>query len=187
MLSRPAALKDPVTPDQIVLDQHSLTHFPSQLWCNMCGGRESPLRERSTIDAVVPQLQFDYGNMGDGLDRLYFSSFEQTLLLYFMRHWCQTPRIWACLAWLLEEPSGCVIWSVNDSVYTETRNEFFSCYWTKLPKNVVLKDKAGKFHDKCRQHRVSRPMAQRRRPSPQCAVLLSHAWKHSKTKSRLST
>ena len=48
----------------------------------MCGGRESPLRERSTIDAVVPQLQFDYGNMGDGLDRLYFSSFEQDTFFF---------------------------------------------------------------------------------------------------------
>ena len=29
MLSRPATLKDPGTPDQIVLDQNSLTHLPS--------------------------------------------------------------------------------------------------------------------------------------------------------------
>ena len=28
MTSRPATLKEPGTPDQIVLDQHSLTHFP---------------------------------------------------------------------------------------------------------------------------------------------------------------
>ena len=32
MASRPGTLKDPLTPDQVVLDQHSLTHFPSQPW-----------------------------------------------------------------------------------------------------------------------------------------------------------
>ena len=29
MPARPATFKDPGTPDQIVLDQHSLAHFPS--------------------------------------------------------------------------------------------------------------------------------------------------------------
>ena len=45
------------------------THFPSQPWCKMCGesrGRDSPHREQSKIDAVVRQLQFDYGYMGGG-------------------------------------------------------------------------------------------------------------------------
>ena len=57
------------TPDQIVMEQHSLTHFPSQPWCKMCvesRGHDSPHREQSKIDAVVPQLQFDCGYMGDG-------------------------------------------------------------------------------------------------------------------------
>ena len=56
MLARLATLKDPGTPDQIVLEQHSLTPLPSQPWCKMCV--ES--REQSKIDAVVPQLQFEY-------------------------------------------------------------------------------------------------------------------------------
>ena len=66
MLARPATLRDPGTPDQIVMKQHSLKHFPSQLWCEMCvesRGRDSPHREQSKIDAVVPQ--FDNGYMGD--------------------------------------------------------------------------------------------------------------------------
>ena len=45
MLARPATLKDPGTPDQIVLEQHTLTHFPSQSWCKVCiesRGRDSP-------------------------------------------------------------------------------------------------------------------------------------------------
>ena len=60
---RPATLKDPGNPDQIVMQQHSLTHFPSQPLCKMCvesRGRGSPHLEQSKIDAVVPQLQFDY-------------------------------------------------------------------------------------------------------------------------------
>ena len=34
--SRSATLRDPGTPDQIVMEQHSLTHFPSQPWCKIC-------------------------------------------------------------------------------------------------------------------------------------------------------
>ena len=69
MLTRPATLRDPGTPDQIVMEQHSLTHFPSQPWCKMCvetRGRDSPYREQSKIDAVVRQHQFDNVYMGDG-------------------------------------------------------------------------------------------------------------------------
>ena len=34
--------------------------------CVESRGHDSPHREQSKIDAVVPQLQFDYGYMGDG-------------------------------------------------------------------------------------------------------------------------
>ena len=57
MLARRATLKDPGTADQILLEQHSLTHCPSQPWCKMCvesRGRDSLHREQSKIDAVVP-------------------------------------------------------------------------------------------------------------------------------------
>ena len=67
--ARPATLKDPGTPDQIGMEQHSLAHFPIQPSCKMCvesRGHDSPHREQWKIDAVVPQLQFDYGYMGDG-------------------------------------------------------------------------------------------------------------------------
>ena len=69
MLARPATLRDLGTPDQIVMEQHSLTHFPSQPWCKMCvesRGRDLTHRKQWKIDAVVPQLQFDYGCVGDG-------------------------------------------------------------------------------------------------------------------------
>ena len=54
MLVRPATLRDPGTPEQIVMEQHSLTHFPSQPWCTRwveSRGRDSPHREQSKIDA----------------------------------------------------------------------------------------------------------------------------------------
>ena len=66
--SRSATFKDPGTPDQIVLDQRSLTHLPSQPWCKVCvasRGRDSH-REHSKIDAVMPQLHFDDVYMVDG-------------------------------------------------------------------------------------------------------------------------
>ena len=70
MLVRPATLKDPGIPDQVRDGTtQSDTHFPSQSWCKMCvesRGHDSPHREQSKIDAVVPQLQFDYRYMGDG-------------------------------------------------------------------------------------------------------------------------
>ena len=58
MPARPATLKDPSTPDQIVLEQKSRTHFSSQPWCVESRGRDSPHREQSKFDAIVPQLQF---------------------------------------------------------------------------------------------------------------------------------
>ena len=69
MSARPATLRDPGTPDQIVMEQYNLTQFPSQPWCKMCvesRGHDSPHREQSKIDAVAPQPQFDYGYMEDG-------------------------------------------------------------------------------------------------------------------------
>ena len=33
MPARQTTLRDPGTPDQIGMEQHSLTHFPSQPWC----------------------------------------------------------------------------------------------------------------------------------------------------------
>ena len=69
MFARLATLRDSGTPDQIMMEQHSLTHFPSQFGAKMCvesRGRDSPHREQSKIDAVVPQLQFDHGYLGDG-------------------------------------------------------------------------------------------------------------------------
>ena len=43
MHSRPATLRDPVSPDQIVVEYHKLTYFPSQPWF-----KRYPVRDSST-------------------------------------------------------------------------------------------------------------------------------------------
>ena len=97
----------------------------------------------------------------EALNRLRVSSWDQTPLLEsYTRRWCQTPRRWTCPVWLRQQPSGCVTWSMNAFVNTETK-EFFSCYWTKWQDNVVLMDKVGKFYDKCHRHRAIRAMAEK--------------------------
>ena len=83
----------------------------------------------------------------EALNRLRVSSWEQTPVLEsYKRRWCQTPRRWTCPVWLRQQPSGCVTWSMNAFVNTETK-EFFSCCRTKWQDNVV------KFYDEC--HRAA--------------------------------
>ena len=61
MPSRPATLRDPVSPDQIVVEYPKLTYFPSQPWFKRCPVDETlPRSEQSKIDAVLSQLQFDF-------------------------------------------------------------------------------------------------------------------------------
>ena len=67
MLARPATLRDPGTPDQIVMEQHSLTHILRVSPGARCASNlEDVIHHTEQFDAVVPQLQFDYGYMGDG-------------------------------------------------------------------------------------------------------------------------
>ena len=118
MPARPATLKDPGTLDHIVLDQHSLTHFPSQLWCKRCvetRGRDSPHREHSEIDAVVPQLQFDYGYMGDGgpLQIACFFVGADTSSRAIHATMVPDSKKMYIPTWLRQQPSGCVIWGMN--------------------------------------------------------------------------
>ena len=58
---RPATLRDLVAPDQIVVEDHTLTYFPSQPRFKRYPVDETlPRSEQSKIDAVVSQLQFDF-------------------------------------------------------------------------------------------------------------------------------
>ena len=118
MPARSATLTDPGTPNQIVMEQHSLQHFPSQPWCKMCvesRGHDSTHREQSKIAAVVPQLLLDDGYVGDG-GPLQIACFpwEQTPLLEpSTRRWCPTPRRWTCPVLLRQQANGCVTWCMN--------------------------------------------------------------------------
>ena len=85
MPARPATLKDPGTPDRIVKEQHSLTHFPSQPWCKMCVDS----RDGFTASRIVEnrrQLCLNFSlTTGtwemEALCRLRVSLWEQTPLL----------------------------------------------------------------------------------------------------------
>ena len=174
---------------QIVLDQDSPTHLPSPPWCKMCAefrGRDSPHREQLKIDAVVPQPQFDYGYMGNGglLQMACFVVGTDTSSGAI--HATMVPD--SKKMDMHHVVAGTATWvrDLDAFVHTETKKELRSCCWIKWQKNVVLKDKTGKFYNKCYRQRAIRATVPRRKPSPQSAVLFAHIWQFSKTKSRLS-
>ena len=117
MLARAAALRDPGTSDQIVMEQHSLTHLPSQPWCKMCvesRGRDSPHREQSKLMQLC--LSLTTGTwVTEALSRSRASSWEETPLLEpSTRRLCPTPRRWTCPTLLPQQQSGCEILGIND-------------------------------------------------------------------------
>ena len=190
MLARHATLRDPGTPDQIVMEQHNLTHFPSQFWCKMCvesRGHDSPHREQSKIDAVVPQLQFDYGYMGDGGPLQIACFFVGTDTSSGAIHETMVPD-----SKKMDMPyvvATAAKW-VRGLGYERfclhgDKKGVLQLLLDKVAKNVVLKDKTGRFCDKCYRHRAIRAMKQRRKPSPQFVDLLEHIWQRTRTKSRL--
>ena len=52
----PATLKDPGPPGEIVLDQHSLTHFPSQHWCKVIPTTQLDTFPESALVQDVPRI-----------------------------------------------------------------------------------------------------------------------------------
>ena len=164
MPARPAPLRDPGTPDQIVMRQHNLTHVPRQHWYKMCvesRGHDLPHREPSKIDAVVPQLQFDYVYLGDGG--------PLQIACFLLGTDTSSGAIHATIvpdSKKVDMPLRCRNSSQVDArpgvsfVHMETKKKFYNCYWTKWQKNVVLKDKTGRFFDKCHRHRAIRVMEQ---------------------------
>ena len=95
--ARPATLSDPGTPDQLVMEQHNLIHFPSQPCCKMCvesRGHDSPHREQSKIDAVVLHFRLLVGTwVMEALSSLRASLCEQISLLEpSTRRWCRIQK-----------------------------------------------------------------------------------------------
>ena len=115
MLARLATHRDPGTPDRIVMEQHKVTHFPSKPWCKMCvesRGHDSPHREQSIIDAVVPQLQFDCGYM------VRWRPSADSVLPCRIRHsFSRHPRDEQ------QQSNGCVTWSIHTQHTENQRHE----------------------------------------------------------------
>ena len=185
MLVRLATLRDPGTPDEIWMEQHDLTHFPSHSWCKMCvesRRHDSPHREQPKIDAVVLQLQFHNGYMMDG------GPLQIACILVGTDTFWSHPRDDG--AGLQEDGhalrcrSNSQVGPGYDMEIKETKG-FYKCYWTKWQKNVVLKDKTCIFCDKCHRHRAMRAMEHRRKPSPQYVELQEHVLQLSKINSCL--
>ena len=132
------------------MEQHSLTHFPSQLWCKMCvesRGHDSPHREHWKIDEVVPQIQFDYG-------------YIQTPLGGTAR-WVRDLGYEGFLSYGHIER---VLQLLLDKVAKECRPE----------------GKDRQISTTSVTTQSTRATAPRRMSSPQCAVLLEHIWQSFK-------
>ena len=190
MPARPTTLRDPGTPDQIVMEQHSPTHFPSQPWCKMCvesRGHDSPHREQSKIDAVVPQLQFDYGYMGDGgpLQIACFLVGADTSSGAI--HATMVPDSKKMDMPYVVEATAI---RVRDLVYERfclhgDQEGVLQLLLDKVAKECRTEGQDGKFYDKYHRHRAIRARAQLRKQSPQCVDSPEHIWQFSKTKSHL--
>ena len=118
MHARPTTLRDPGTPDQIMMEQQNLTHFPSQPWCKVCveaRGHDSPHRKQSKIDAAVPQVQLGHGYIGDGgsLQIACFLVGADTSSAAIHATMVPTPRRWTCPMLWRQQPSGCVTWGIH--------------------------------------------------------------------------
>ena len=141
MPARLATLKDPGTSDQIVLDQHSLTHFLSQPWCKMCvasPGRKSHIENsrKSMQRCLNLSLTTATWEM-EALCRLRVSSLEQRLFLKpYTRRWWQKPRKWTCPTWLPKQRSACVTWCIDS---TQKIDGMSSNQWISDPSTYAKK------------------------------------------------
>ena len=117
MPARPATLRDPGTPDQIVTEQHSLAHFPSQPWCKM---RTDNNRKSMQLGL---KIQFDYGYMGDGgaLQIACFLLGAETSSGAFHATMVPDSKRMDMPMLLRQQPNRCVTWCMHASVYMETK------------------------------------------------------------------
>ena len=83
-------------------------------------------REQSKIDAVVPQLQFDHGYMGDGgpLQIACFLLGADTSSGAFHATMVPDSKRMDMPMLLRQQSNGCVTWCMHASVYMETKKEF---------------------------------------------------------------
>ena len=115
MRARPAALRDPGTPDQIGMEQHSLTQFPSQPGARCASNPEDTSHHiensRKSMRLCLNFSSTNGSRATEALCRSRASSWEQTPLLEpSTRRWCPTRRRWTCPLLLRQQPNGCVTW-----------------------------------------------------------------------------
>ena len=169
MPARSATLRDPGTPDQLVVEQHNLTHFPSQ-----------PARCASNLEDVIhhiensrkstqwcPNFSLTCGYMEDGGALQIACCLVGTDTSSGAMHATMVPD-----SKRMDMPNvvaGTAKW-VRDLEYErflstcrQSRSSFFSCCWTEWQKKFVLKDQMGRFYDKCHRHRAIRAMEPRRK------------------------
>ena len=171
------------------MEQHSLTHFPSQPWCKMCvesRGHDSPRREQAKIDEVVPQLHFDYGYMGDGgpLQSACFLVGADTSSGAI--HATMVPDSKTCPMLLRQQPNGCVTWGTNAFCLHGDRQGVLQLLLDKVAEECRPEGQDWQILQQVSLTQAIRAMEQLRKPSPQCVDSREHIWQFSKTKSRLS-
>ena len=150
------------TPDRIVLDEHSMTHFPSQPWRKVCEEsrvRDSPHREQADCSrrgATTSERPRLHGKRRPSTDCLFPRGNRHFFWSHLYDKGARLQEDGHALRGCWNSQIGAV---TNASVYTKTKEKFNSCCCTKRHGNAVSKDETGKFYDKCHRHRAVRAVA----------------------------
>ena len=171
---------------RIVLDQNSLAHFLSQPWCKICvasRGRDSPHQEQPKNGQRAAPTSVSWPHV-QRKPSTEFLVPRTPLLEPSCRHWCQTPRRWTCPV-----VAGTARW-VRDLGYErfcqhEDKERVLHLLLDKVAKDSRPVGHGGQIIRQMSPTQSHKAMAQRRRPSPHCAVLLAHTWQSSKTATRV--
>ena len=175
MLARPATLRDPGTPDQIVMEQHSLTHIL----------RVSPgARCASNLDDVIHPISLTTDTwVTEAPCRSRASSWEQTLLLETStRRWCPTPRRWTCPYVV----AATAKW-VRDLGYERfclhgDTEGVLQLLLGKVAKELSFRrTRLANSTTSVTDTEPSEQWSSGGKPSPQCVDYLEHIWQFSKT------
>ena len=187
MPARPTTLRDPGTPDQIVMDQHSLTHFPSQPWWKV----EDMIHHiENSRESTQLCLNFN-STMGTWV--------TEALCRSHASWWEQTPLLEPSTATMVPDSKKVDMPSVVAATAKWVRDLGYERFCLHGDTGGVLQLLLDKEAKECRPegqdwqilrqvsptHRAIRGMEQLRKQSPQCVDSREHIWQFSTTKSRL--
>ena len=181
MPSRPATLNDPGIIDQILLDQRSLTNFPSH---PKDVRRISIENSRKLTQCRINLSLTTATSETEAFYILHVSSLEQTPILEpYTRQWCQTTRRLTCSMWM-QEQLNVRDWSTNACVYTEITKEFFICYRTEVANTCRLEGQDWQILQQVSPTQIHESSGAAEKAVS--SVMFAHIWQSSKTKTRLS-